>query len=440
MRVRRTRRSVLGRAAASGALAAAAAVVSCGLPAARVPASSGAGPVTFEWFLPGDTVGDEVTRIVAAFRAKHPTINPAVSPGGPNNDQGYRAKLQTLVASATAPDLFYLEWFVYPPFVVGGHLAEIDSLAKRDRVPVQDLWPSFAKQFSYKGKLWALTWDMQTMVTWYNVDFLEQLGLSRPGKGTTWQAYLDLAQRLTVRQGGEIQRFGTTFWRALHQPPGAFIYMNGGRIFDRDEDPKASTFHEPATVEALQYLADLIHKHRVAPTGPEESAAGGNDKGFAAGQFAMNMRNAAVRIWETTMREYRWSAALLPAGRAGQFSMSLSHGLCLSAATKKREAAWTFLGWFGGVEGQTVGTRERLSLPGLRSVAQKDYLPEPRLAAVKAVLLESLAQGRYFPNSPKTREALLIINPTLTQIWNGQLTPREAGEKLRTEVDAILRS
>jgi len=404
------------------------------------PEKAAAAPTTIEWFLPGETPDEALTRIVTAFQAKHPAVAPAISLGGPNNDQGYRAKLKTLVASGTAPDVFYLEWFVYPPFVAGGHLAELDSLAKRDRIPVQDLWPSFVKQFSYKGKLWALTWDMQTMVTWYNVDLLQQAGLTPPGKGTTWDAFLDLARRLTVRQGGEVQRFGTTFWRALHQIPGAFIFMNGGRMFDRDEDPQAATFHEPATVGALQYLADLIHKHRVAPTGPEQSALGGDAPGFAQGRFAMNMRNAAVRIWEQQMREYRWAAALLPAGRAGQFSMSLSHGLCLSATTRKRDAAWAFLGWLGGPEGQAVGTRERRSIPGLRSVAQKEYLPEPHLAQVKAVLLDSLAQGRYFPNSTKTAEALLIINPTLTQIWNGQLTPREAGEKLRTEVNAILRA
>lgn len=429
-----TRRAMLAQAFGS----AGAAVGACRTPSQQGTAAPAQPEVTIEWFLPGEGVSEEVARIADAFHAGHPAVRPAVGAGGPNNDQGYRAKLRTLVASGSAPDVFYLEWFVYPPYAVGGHLTELETLARRDRLPLDDLWPAFVQQFSYKGKLWALPWDMQTMVTWYNADFVAQAGLAPPGRGTTWAAFLELAPRLTVRQGREIERFGTTFWRALHQIPGAFIFMNGGRMFDRNEGPTASTFHEPATVEALEYLVGLIHTDRVAPTGPEENAAAGNENGFITGRFAMNMRNAAVRMWQTRMTGYRWAAALLPAGRAGQFSMALSHGLCLSATTPKREAAWTFLRWMGGPDGQAVNTRERRNVPGLRTVAEQDYLPEPDLAPVKRVILDWLAQGRFFPNTTKTAEALQIINPTLTQIWNGQLTPRAAVEKLRAEVDAIL--
>jgi ABC-type glycerol-3-phosphate transport system substrate-binding protein len=434
-RLTRSRFLKLGAGAAAPAVLAA-----CGRGAAGTgPQTATQAPVTIEWFNAGDTVDEGRERLIARFREQHPHVVPQVSLGGANNNDGYRAKLKTLFASDTAPDVFYLEWFVYPPYVVAGSLAELDSLARRDKVPVDDLWPSFRKQFTYKGKLWAFTQGMQTMVTWYNVDLLQQAGLQAPGKGTTWAQYLDLAQKLTVRQGSEIQRFGTTFWRSLHQPPGAFMFMAGGRMFDRGEDPQASTFHEAPEQEALLYLSDLVNKHRVAPTGPEESALGGNDAAFASGKAVLNMRNVPITTWETRMKDYRWAAAPLPAGKAGQFSVANGHGQCMAAATKKRDAAWTFLGWYGGVEGQTATAREQNAIPGLRAVAQKAYLAEPRYAAIKAVVLDSLEHGRYFPNTTRTNEALLVINPTMGQVFNGQLTAREAGEKLRKEVDAILR-
>jgi multiple sugar transport system substrate-binding protein len=421
-------------------LAAGGALTACGV-ARQAPGGGGSArePVTIEWFNAGEGPDEGRNRVVALFREKHPHVIPVISLGGANNNDGYRAKLRTLIASDTAPDVFYLEWFVYPPYVVAGSLAELDSLARRDKIPVDDLWPSFRRQFTYKGKLWAFTQGMQTMVTWYNVDLLEQAGVAPPGKGTTWQQYLELAQKLTIRQGGEIQRYGTTFWRSLHQPPGAFMFMAGGRLFDRSEDPQASTFHEPPEQEALQYLGDLVNKHRVAPTGPEENALGGNDAAFATGKVALNMRNVPINTWETRMKDYRWAAAPLPAGKAGQFSVANGHGQCMAAATKKKDAAWTFLGWYGGVEGQTAIAREQNAIPGLRAVAQKAYLTEPRYAGIKAVVLESLEHGRWFPNTTRTNEALLIINPTMAQVFNGQITAREAGEKLRKEVDAILR-
>jgi multiple sugar transport system substrate-binding protein len=322
---------------------------------------------------------------------------------------------------------------------VQGALADVDTLARRDKLPLNDLWPAFAKQFTYKGKLWAFTQGMQTMVTWYNVDLLEQAGLPPPGKGTTWERYLDLAQRLTVRDGGEVRRYGTSFWRSLHQPPGALMFAAGGRLFDRTEDPRASTFHEPPEQEALQFLGDLVTRHRVAPTAAEEGAMGGNDKGFATGRFAMNMRNVPINVWETQMKDYRWAAAPLPAGRAGQVSVANGHGQCMAASSKKKDAAWTFMGWYGSMEGQSAVAREQNSIPGLRSAAQKAYLADPRYARIKPVVLDSLETGRWFPNTTRTNEALGVINPTMGQVFSGQISAREAGEKLRRDVDAILK-
>jgi multiple sugar transport system substrate-binding protein len=437
-----TRRRVVRLAGGLATGAAAGALAACGV-GQQSGAGSAAGarrePVTIEWFNTGDSAGEERERVVALFRQKHPTVIPQITPGGANNNEGYRAKLKTLFASDTAPDVFYLEWFVYPPYVVQNALADIDTLAKRDKLPLNDLWPAFAKQFTYKGKLWAFTQAMATMVTWYNEDLFRQAGVQPPTKGTTWAQYLEIAQKLTVRQGQDVTQFGTTYWRALHQPPGALMFSAGGRLFDRMEDPQGSTFHEPAEQEALQYLADLVNRHRVAPTGPEETAMGGNDRGFATGKFAMNMRNVPITTWESMMKDYKWNAAPLPAGKTGQLSVANGHGQCMAATSKKKDAAWEFMSWYGNVDGQTAIAREQASIPGLRGVARSAYLTEPKYAQIKQVVLDSLENGRWFPNTTRTNEALGVINPTMGQVFNGQITPREAGEKLRKDVDAILK-
>jgi ABC-type glycerol-3-phosphate transport system substrate-binding protein len=152
----------------------------------------------------------------------------------------------------------------------------------------------------------------------------------------------------------------------------------------------------------------------------------------------MNMRNVIVNTFEQKMRDYRWSAAPLPAGRAGQSSVANSHGMCLSASTRKKDAAWEFLGWYGSVEGQTA-IAENNGVPGLRSVAQKSYLTRPACAESKKVLPDSLETGRSFPDTTETNEALGVINPAVAQVFNGQITAREAGDELPREVDAILK-
>ena len=45
-----------------------------------------------------------------------------------------------------------------------------------------------------------------------------------------------------------------------------WVAANGGELFDKDL--KTCTLNEPPAVEALQFLQDLVFRHRVMPDGP----------------------------------------------------------------------------------------------------------------------------------------------------------------------------
>lgn len=105
------------------------------------------------------------------------------------------------------------------------------------------------------------------------------------------------------------------------------MFAAGGRLLDRSEDPQGSTFHEPPEQEALAGLGDLVNKYRVAPTAAEEMAMGANTGDaliFTSGKASMNMRNVIINTFEQKMKDYRRSAAPLPAGKAGQYSVATS--------------------------------------------------------------------------------------------------------------------
>ena len=75
------------------------------------------------------------------------------------------------------------------------------------------------------------------------------------------------AQTLTQQAGGKTTRFGTDQVNSLN-PILPFIWMNGGDIFDNDEHPTKSTASNPAAVDAIQWMADLLTKDHAAP-GPD---------------------------------------------------------------------------------------------------------------------------------------------------------------------------
>ena len=67
-------------------------------------------------------------------------------------------------------------------------------------------------------------------------------------------------------------------WSFLHP----VVMSWGGDYFN--ENTGEFTWHEPAATDAIQWMADLLHRHRVAPT-PDDARAGmGN---FVNGKLAI---------------------------------------------------------------------------------------------------------------------------------------------------------
>ncbi|HEX2036143.1 MAG TPA: hypothetical protein VHS99_18330, partial [Chloroflexota bacterium] len=64
------------------------------------------------------------------------------------------------------------------------------------------------------------------------------------------------------------------------------LAANGGELLDKDN--KTCLLNEPPAVEALQFLQDLVFRHRVMPDPPQYSQAGGNLNGFFNGRGAMS--------------------------------------------------------------------------------------------------------------------------------------------------------
>ena len=75
--------------------------------------------------------------------------------------------------------------------------------------------------------------------------------------------------------------------------------------------------HVPVlTVETLQFLTDLIHRHRVNPT-PETKAKLGDRDIFFKGQATMQLIGASnVNLYQQN-DQFKWDWRPVPAGKAG---------------------------------------------------------------------------------------------------------------------------
>ncbi len=284
----------------------------------------------------------------------------------------YYDKLQAMVASDTAPDLFLFAPSYFMEFTHAGRLRALTPLIKRDRYDLTDFPEASLVQYTWQGAQLGFPQDFPTRCLFYNVDLFERAGVPLPPKdygfapgSWSWQTFLAAARKLTV---GDPTAGGTFGWNTTFglRPYSVWVYTNGGELFNKETTE--STITEPKTVEALQWLADLIHRYQVAPTRAFTSQEKYNTL-FATGRVAMiESLPGDVNVFRSTPG-LRFDVAPLPAGSGGaKAATGGGTGQGMAASSKNKDAAWEFLKFMLGSEAQLAHARTGATFPSRKSV------------------------------------------------------------------------
>src|SRR6266498_1411930 len=110
---------------------------------------------------------------------------------------------------------------------------------------------------------------------YFNKTLLVQKGVKLPTEYDkqgqwTWATLLEVLKGVSGGQG-EMRTWGMNRVESLDLA-NSWIYSAGGELYDKDIT--VSQFTNPKTVEAIQYLVDLVVRHRVVPTVAEQGSQG----------------------------------------------------------------------------------------------------------------------------------------------------------------------
>ena len=112
----------------------------------------------------------------------------------------------------------------------------------------------------------------------YNKQVFDQAGLAYPParaeKAWSWQEFVAVCQKLTIDRNGydatnpnfeaeHITTYAVAFPQSMFYAL-PFIYSNGGQM--ASDDGQKLLLNQPAAVEALQKMQDLVYRYHVAPT------------------------------------------------------------------------------------------------------------------------------------------------------------------------------
>jgi multiple sugar transport system substrate-binding protein len=362
---------------------------------------------------------------VTLFKQQFPDLNVDYILGSTSTE-----KVQALFAAGTPPDLFRQETSGMAFFASKGQLAALDPMMRRDKYDLADFFPTAWELWKWKGKYYGMPF-LGIRIGYFNRALAQQSGAKIP---TTWkdpawtfQAFLEAAQRATVRSGTTASRWGADMSAAnARRDWQPWVWNNGGDLFNASGTKVE--FDQPPAVEALEFLVDLMHKHRVAPT-PQELQSANRATLFQGGNLLMyhepvnnvaaNRRNAS----------FDWSLFGLPKGKAKTVSASGGGvGWFLTGTSNVKDETWELLKVLASKESVRMEAVRGEAPPSRRSIANEPAFinpAEPPKGDMKVVVeaLEAMHVEQALINGVEIDR---ILSEELTPVWRGEKPLREA--------------
>lgn len=347
--------------------------------------------------------------------------------------------LPKLIASLEAgnpPDITRLGSGAVQLYGSQGHLLDMtDTVEKMQQVP-GGLFPVSTKTVMLKGKALGVPQSVSPWPLVSRMDILEPAKVEPP---KTWEEFVEVCKKL--QKPPKLTGFGLCL--GLHSDTDNnvmnMIWSYGGKLVE--EDDKTVALHSEGTIEAVQLIADMYHKHRIIPKGTVSWDNTGNNKAYQSRQviFVLNPTSIYAHL-EGSNKELHADTGLLPApaGPAGAFEELTTAEWMLFNKNPYPEVAKGLVEYWMAPENLRVtieegGGRWGPPYPGMYD---SDFWKRPAFAHWR-VMLE---RGRPFPHpgsqSPASSEVIAtsviarMMHRVLVERWEAERAVEEAHGKV----------
>jgi len=301
------------------------------------------------WGLDPLSPGSGNKEMVEAFNKSHDNIElvPQTTPGTSGYATQDVSKLLAAIAAGNPPDITWLDRFTAAQFAARGALTPLDEYIESSGLDISQYADYTVKEITFDGKIWALPWDTDTRILYWNKDLFKEAGLDPETPPDTWDELKEYTRKLTktndkgeFTQIGYIPTFGNTSMYL-------YGFQNGAKFLS--EDGKTALLNAPEVVEALEFVVELMDMLGGAEKINAYTATfqGEANDPFLTGQVAMLVTvNNAVRGYTRYKPDLNFGAALPPTP-TGENKITWSGGWSWAIPKKAKhpEEAFEVIKW-----------------------------------------------------------------------------------------------
>jgi multiple sugar transport system substrate-binding protein len=439
---RTTRRDLLKQAGLVGATAAAASLTW------SVPNVVRAQSNEVKFYVRGDeAIFGVFDRLKEAFAEVEPNLTVNIEQA-PSED--WHDKFLLKQASGDLPDCLFECDCTITSSIRAGALEPLDDLIAGDSRFNKDAYLDIAFNASvFEDQTYGLPYDGGSLVLFYNKSLLEEAGVAPldPETPMSWDDLIANGKMMTKDRGGKrasedgfdagrILQFGLAPNTGI---PWTWVWGNGGEVLSQEGQVMLA---EPAAVEGMQFLADLINVHHIAPspqTGDTTTIS------FQTGNVAMEY-NGVWNMVRYNELDFDWDVAPFPTGQT-QVSTGWYSPLSITAGAANKDGAWKWISFCCSEPGQTIVAELGQAVPPLREMASSEVFLNPETKPEhKQVFLDQLdssilrtvgdTYGTYFGGYRK--EWGQVFTPIFEQVLRGDRAAADVAPEIQEKLQALL--
>lgn len=370
--------------------------------------------------------------LVKAFEKKHPNIKVKFKEMPTDTGTSHDQYVTMLSAQSSEIDVMDVDVIWPAEFAQAGYLQDLDRFIQRDNIDMSQYIPGAVEAGNYNGKQWAMPKFIDAGLLYYRKDIVKE-----PPK--TWDELIEVAKK---QKGEKGTKSGFVMQAAQYEGLVCnfieFAGAYGGRILD---DKGNVVINSPGTVKGLEKMIEVVKSGAVpgnilAIKEPETHTMYKEGESVLARNWPY-MFSILQNPDESKVVD-QVGVAPLPKGDKASTAALGGWMMGINKYSKNKEAAWEFVKFVTGPEGQKISALYSHSPTYLPTYDDPEvqkanplYADENFVKGVSAAIPRPVS-----PEYPKISE---IIQVEVSNALSGKVSAKEAVKNMEQQLKEVVK-